>query len=66
MICCGRSDLSMKYFTNTRTIAGGPLTAINVIASTALLHNICEDQGIRVDLEDDGQQIRQMLIREKF
>jgi hypothetical protein len=56
----------MKYFTNTRTIAGGPLTAINVIASTALLHNICEDQGIRVDLEDDGQQIRQMLIREKF
>jgi hypothetical protein len=69
----------MKYFTNTRTIAGGPLTAINVIAYTALLHNICEDQGIRVNLEDDGdeldrndnldrdgQQIRRMLIREKF
>jgi hypothetical protein len=30
------------------------LTAINVIASTAVLHNICEDQGIPVDLEDDG------------
>jgi hypothetical protein len=29
------------------------LTAINVIASTAVLHNICEDQGIPVDLEDD-------------
>jgi hypothetical protein len=29
------------------------LTAINVIASTAVLHNICEDQGIRVDLEND-------------
>jgi hypothetical protein len=73
----------MKYFTNTRTIAGGPLTAINVIAYSALLHNICEDQGIRVNLEDDGvdngdeldrndnldrdgQQIRRMLIREKF
>jgi hypothetical protein len=49
----------MKYFTNTRTIAGGPLTVsllttINVIASTAVFHNICEDQGIPVDLEDDG------------
>lgn len=59
------------------------LTAINVIASTAVLHNICEDQGIPVDLEDDGvddddeldrndnldrdgQQIRQLLIRERF
>lgn len=66
---------------------GGPLTvalptAVDVITSTAVLHNICEEQGVPVevlqegdDIDDrvdnvvqdqSGQQIRAMIIRDRF
>ncbi|CAC5423008.1 HARBI1 [Mytilus coruscus] len=66
---------------------GGPLTvnletAIDVIVSTGILHNICEDLGIPVDLLDpeeqenedenddtqdiDGRHLRNRLIAERF
>lgn len=40
---------------------GGPLTvqletAIDVIVSTGILHNICEDLGLTVDLLDPAEQ----------
>lgn len=70
-----------------RFFVGGPLTvalptAVDVITSTAVLHNICEEQGVPVevlqegdDIDDrvdnvvqdqSGQQIRAMIIRDRF
>lgn len=55
---------------------------MDVITSTAVLHNICEEQGVPVevlqegdDIDDrvdnvvqdqSGQQIRAMIIRDRF
>jgi hypothetical protein len=81
-------NYSSKIFCNSCN-TGGPLTvslptAIQVITATAVLHNICEDRGLPVDVQQEeedqddennvpadtldhsGQQIRQMLIRDKF